>query len=805
MTSLLQKPLFELAEHSGNHLCLKSAQGATLEVFVLEADIVRVRVLPDGTARSERTWAIAPGLDDVDFQGRDKRDLSGYSLPPFVVDATEAHIQIETSQIRLTITLDGGFCSWEIRRDEAWHAVLQDRQTQAYNFGWWDDRAYHYVRRSPGEMYFGLGERAGELNRAHQSYRMTNIDAMGYSAKNTDPLYKHIPFYLTWRPDALLGFGLFYDTLADCTFDMGRELDNYHGHYRYFAADHGDLDYYFIASPSSPLAAVKRFTWLTGRPALMPKWGLGYSGSTMTYTDAPDAQQRMAEFIEGCEKHDILCDSFHLSSGYTSIGPKRYVFHWNREKFPDVDGFVQGYLKHGVKLCANIKPCLLRDHPEFEQVARDGMLITTSDGEPAWVQFWDEVGAYLDFTNPAAVQWWKEHVTDSLLRYGVASTWNDNNEYEIWSPDAIAQGFGKPYPVREAKVLQTLLMMRASRDAQRAFAPEMRPFLVSRSGTVGMHRYVQTWSGDNYTSWETLRYNLKMGLGLALSGVSNIGHDIGGFSGPAPEPELFVRWVAFGIFMPRFSIHSWNDDGTVNEPWMYPQVTKQISNLLKLRYRLMPHLYQLLWDSTMSYEPVLRPTFAEFPQDAACYAECDDMMLGSSLLVSPVVDAAQMERKVYLPQGQRWVSYWSGETFEGGQTVTVPAPWDQPVMMIREGSAIALNVAEQHFSQRGDQRGFMLVPSRADADFVSRFVEDDGETESWRAGDFAQWHVSGRYDGDTLDVSVKRTGQTKYTTSTVEVLVPAGDAHAVTTSTGRIVSNELAGGWRKLTLELDAK
>lgn len=228
---------------------------------------------------------------------------------------------------------------------------MNDRKTQAYNFGWWDERVYHYIARKPGEMYVGLGERAGSLDRANQSYEMRNVDAMGYNARTTDPLYKHIPFYVTWQPETSTGFGLFYDTLADCRFDMGRELDNYHGHYRHFIAEHGDLDYYFIASPDTPLHAVRRFTWLTGRPAWMPKWGLGYSGSTMSYTDAPDAQKRMAEFIDRCREHDILCDSFHLSSGYTSIGGKRYVFNWNRDKFPDIDGFVTSYLREGVRLC----------------------------------------------------------------------------------------------------------------------------------------------------------------------------------------------------------------------------------------------------------------------------------------------------------------------------------------------------------------------------------------------------------------------------------------------------------------------
>jgi alpha-glucosidase len=805
MMSLLHPPVFEAATPSGNLVRLTSPTGPVMEIFVLEEDIIRVRVLPDGRAHGPRTWAIAPGLEDVALEGRDRLDLIGYTLPPFSARADADHLHIETSQIRLDVALRGGYCSWALRSSGQWQTVLQDRATQAYNFGWWDERVYHYVRREPGEMYLGLGERAGSLDRAGQRYQMVNIDAMGYSAKHTDPLYKHIPFYLTWQRAASLGFGLFYDTLADCTFDMGRELDNYHGHYRHFIAEHGDLDYYFIASPATPLAAVRRFTWLTGRPALMPKWGLGYSGSTMSYTDASNAQEQMGEFIARCREHDILCDSFHLSSGYTSIGPKRYVFNWNHDKFPDIDGFVQSYLDAGVRLCANIKPCLLRDHPEFEQTARDGLMIRTRDGEPAWVQFWDEVGAYLDFTNPNTIAWWRAHVTDALLRYGIASTWNDNNEFEIWSKDAIAHGFGEPFPAHQAKVLQTMLMMRASRDAQRAHAPNLRPFLVSRSGGVGMHRYVQTWSGDNYTSWETLRYNLKMGLGLALSGVSNIGHDIGGFSGPAPDADLFVRWVQFGILMPRFSIHSWNDDGTVNEPWMHAEATHCVSGLIKLRYRLLPYLYHLLWESSQRYEPVLRPTFAEFPQDAQCYEDGDDLMLGAALLFAPVVEAAQTERTVWLPEGARWISFWSGAAWDGGQRVTLPAPWDQPVMLIREGSVVPLNVAELHFAQPADSRGFMIAPHQGTGVAQGECFEDDGESEAWRSGEYGTWNVSAAGDALSLNVSVNWTASAahwKRPFDSVEIFVPASDARRVIALNATIRDETQHAGWKRLVLDL---
>ncbi|KWB73598.1 glycoside hydrolase family 31 protein [Burkholderia ubonensis] len=805
MATLKNRPRFALSARQGNHLVLTAADGCRIELFVLADDIIRVMVLPDGALRGPRTWAIAPGMEDVPLEGRDRRDMSGFDAVPYATAVDADRVTIETARVRLTVALDGGFCAWDILHDGAWQRVMNDRKTQAYNFGWWDARAYHYVERRPGEMYVGLGERAGALDRANQRFEMRNIDAMGYSARTSDPLYKHIPFYVTWQPQAATGFGLFYDTLADCRFDMGRELDNYHGHYRHFVAEHGDLDYYFIASPGTPLHAVRRFTWLTGRPALMPKWALGYSGSTMSYTDAPDAQERMDEFLARCGEHDILCDSFHLSSGYTSIGPKRYVFHWNRDKFPDVDGFVRRYLDHGVRLCANIKPCLLQDHPAFDEAAEAGLLIEAPDGDPAWVQFWDEVGAYLDFTNRATIDWWKARVKESLLRHGIAATWNDNNEFEIWSSDAIAQGFGRPFPAREAKVLQTLLMMRASRDAQREHAPQRRPFLVSRSGGVGMHRYVQTWSGDNYTSWETLRYNLKMGLGLAMSGVSNSGHDIGGFAGPAPEPELLLRWVAFGCFLPRFSIHSWNDDGTVNEPWMYPDVTGQIAGLIKLRYRLIPYLYELLWQSHSAYEPVLRPTFAEFPHDPQCLVDGDDMMLGPSLLVAPVVEKGQRERQVYLPAGTRWVSYWSGEAFDGGRTVTLPAPFEQPVMLLREGAVLPLNIAEQHFNRPADERAFVVVPHAGSGVAMGGCVEDDGETEAWRGGEQGRWNVTVASDPATLRISVDRAGPMRGNQTHVRVSVPSADRRDAVCTHGDIAGERVADGWRHLTIPLSRR
>ena len=677
-------PQFRLAGRDRGLLTMVSDTDAVAHVFVLEPDLFRLFMLPVGAARHPRTWTVAPGAEDVAEAGRDRFDLSGFSAPDFSIDQSDAAtLVVQTSRVRLSIALLGLCCRWDVMTARGWVTAASDRPTQAYNFGWWPGGPRHYLARAPDEQYYGLGERSGPMNRAGRRFRLSTYDALGYDARTADPLYKHIPFYLTRQSETGLAFGLFYDTMSDGVFDFGCEHSNYHGPYRYFAADHGDLDLYFLAGPTIP-EVVRRFTWLTGRPSATPDWALGYSGSTMSYTDAPDAEARLGDFLDDLVRYDIPCSSFHLSSGYTSIGARRYVFHWNRDKFPDPAGLIARFAESGVRLLANIKPALLTDHPEFDSVARAGFLIADADGAPVLEQFWDALGAYIDFTNPDAAAWWRERVTGQLLGLGIAATWNDNNEFEITSSRSIANGFGCPFDAIEMKPLQTLLMLRASRQAQLAHRPDEPPFLISRAGFAGMQRYAQTWSGDNFTSWRSLKWNIPMGLGLAISGVSNSGHDIGGFAGPRPDPELFVRWVGLGVFLPRFSIHSWNDDGSVNEPWMHPEVLNDVRALMELRARLSPYLARLLKRYRDEYEPVMRPLFYDFPDDPQSWMETDDFMLGEAMLVCPVTEAGVAHRDVRLPTlAAGWRDAWTGEVFEGGASVRVAVPFARPPFFIR--------------------------------------------------------------------------------------------------------------------------
>ncbi len=793
-------PVFAVESREPNRIILSSPAGHRAAVSILERDLFRVQVSSPGQIEPDRTWAIAPGADDVPWEGRARSSLAGFSLPEAAIEVDTDFLKVRTAAARLTVDLNGFVCRWESLVDGEWLTVAEDRPTFAYNFGDLDGATYHYMRRYPDDFYVGLGEKAGDTNRLGGRYRMLNTDAAFYSARTSDPLYKHIPFYMARRRGQKGAFGVYYDTTADCVFDMGRELDNYHGSYRYFRAERGTLDYYAFCGADFA-GVLKRYAWLTGRPFLPPRWSLGYSGSTMSYTEAPNAQERMGEFLRLCREQGIVCRSFHLSSGYTTIGGKRCVFTWNRDKFPDPRAFARSYRENGVRLVANIKPALLLVHPEYEAAARDGLFIADAAGKPLVVPFWGGNASYLDFTNPKTVAWWKRHVSEKLLDVGIASTWNDNNEFEVWNPDARADGFGKPLPAVYHRPLQTLLMCKASVEAQREHAPDRRPYSVSRAGTAGMQRYVQTWSGDNVTSWETLKYNLKMGLGLSLSGVYNLGHDVGGFLGPAPEPELFLRWIQFGIFLPRFSIHSENLDERVTEPWMYPELTPLVRELILFRERLVPHFMDLLYRSHRYWEPILRPTFYDFPEDPACLEENDEMLLGRDLLVAAVLEPGVADRRVYLPSGAAWIDWWTGLRHEGGQTVAVPAGWDRTPLFAREGALVVLNTAERPGEE--DRRGFAWFPPAGETSEEKTVFEDDPESrESTDGRLFGSWRLGLRSTDTELRLSIGREGAPAARFAELDLELPGRETRPLVVSGGSVAAETRDGPRRRALIRL---
>ena len=325
--------------------------GWECRIYVLADDLVRVLFLRPEGLREPRTWMVAPHGEDAPWEGRDRLDAASFGGAEFDLEAGEHDAAIRTAALRVVVRFDPFGLEWTASGAR----FAADRPTSAYQWSPKSGALRHLMARQLGDRYFGLGDKTGRLDKHGRRLRTLALDALGYDAETGDPLYKHWPYMIVRDPPSGIAYGLFYDTLSGATFDLGCEHDNYHGLYRYCEIEDGDLDYYVFVGPRIRDVA-RKFAELTGRMAFGPRWSLGYANTAMSLTDAPNAQARLSEFIRLAGRNGIPLSAFHFGSGYSSIGPRRYVFTWNRSKFPDPRKLVGEFQRAGIRLVANIKP-----------------------------------------------------------------------------------------------------------------------------------------------------------------------------------------------------------------------------------------------------------------------------------------------------------------------------------------------------------------------------------------------------------------------------------------------------------------
>ncbi len=715
-------------------------------VHFLSQNILRVCIAKE-EAEILPTYNINPG-NEVTDAGRDRLSAEGFKM---FSPETKSDGECETFKMDGDIEVKIFCGNFHIEYYRKGNLLFSDRHPLAYNFDYeFGHGQYHYITREEDEKIYGLGDKGGAFNKAGRAFRIETADSMGYDAEKTDILYKHIPFYICENSKG--SYGIFYDTTNSAYIDLGNEINNYYEPYKYFKSDDKALVYYVFFGSKYEIA--KTFASVCGRQAFPPKWSFNYCASTMAYTDLPNSEDKMYEFLDALKSYDISCSAFYLSSGYTSIGDERCVFNWNREKFPDPEKFIADFNKNGIKVIPNIKPAFLKSHPLYEKIEENEYFIKSTEGTPFVTQFWGGVGSYLDFTNPSARVFWKNKVTETLLNFGIEATWNDNNEFDIkdWTALAYASWKSGAYEMRPAL---SYLMVLSSYEAQREKHPDKRPFLSTRSGGAGLRRLAQTWTGDNRTSFNDLRYCHNIGLTLSVSGFSFYGNDIGGFAGEMPSEELFLRWIQHGIFEPRFTIHSWNEDGSATMPWSYPDILKNVRELFAERKKLLPLLYSHAYDSVMSDNMITAPLCFCF-DDENIWTESDAFVFCNDLLVYFIFDKGVTEKAVYLPKDNDW--YLDGKLHSGGETVNITIkPGDIMPYFVREGSVIPTDEGKYGFSGT-NKLVFTVYPVRS-GEFKSEYFDDDGETYDYEKGICTRLSFDVVCTSDSVRVKYENTGQ----------------------------------------------
>ena len=621
-------------------------------------DMLRVALIKDEEMLP--TFSINPSHLNEKNEKRDKLSLDGFELcAPEISEDEDSicfrhcghDIKIELLNFRITINNDKGI-------------LYQDRDGLAYNFeGELGDGSVHYTCREEDQFIYGLGDKSGNVNKNHQHFRLDTNDAMGFKAQYSDPLYKHLPFYICENSNGC--YGVYYDTYSEGDIDFGREHDNYYEPFNSIRYEEENMVFYIIFGNVKEI--VSRFINMTGGIGRVPEWAFKYCGSTMEYTDADDADRRLRSFIDNCDKYGIKAGGFYMSSGYTQIGNRRYVFNWNKDKIPDPEGLSAYFRSRGLKLIPNVKPAFLDDHPLYEYITDNGWFLHYEDGTPARFPFWGGNASYLDFTDPGAYKFWKNCVKEKLVDLGYDDIWNDNNEYDIHDRDVYAHGFNKPIRARLIKPLFSYLMAKASREA--AEEKNAQPFIVTRCAIAGSQNIATTWTGDNFTSFKDLRYNHYQAMTMSLSGFCFFGPDICGFSGPKPSKELFIRWLQYGVFLPRFVLHSWkiNEDSTM--PWLYPDMMDTVKAIFDLREKLIPYLNEQLNRCIENNVPLINPVFL---RDKSYDKESDFFMCGERILACPVFDEGRNEVNVRLPESRKGFRLrGQGELIKGNTSITV--------------------------------------------------------------------------------------------------------------------------------------
>lgn len=520
---------------------------------------------------------------------------------------------------------------------------------------------------TPDEHYYGLGEKVGPLDKRGRAWTFWNTDAynpaFGGYPPDADPLYQSIPFFIGLRGD--IAYGVFLDDTRRVRFDMAAADPTVYT----LTTPGPEVDLYLIAGPAMN-EVVRRYTSLTGRMPLPPRWSLGYHQSRWGYTP-----EDIAAVVKGFrEDHHLPADSIWLDIQHMD---EFRSFTWDPQAFPDPGGFVADLGAQGFKTVVIVDPGIKVD--DNYDVYADGVAngyFLLQDGAPYVGQVWPPQAVFPDFSAPAVRTWWAGLMARALDK-GVAGVWIDMNEPSNSAPgcsgtvpdELVCAGDGVVGTMAELHNVYAFNEARATYDGMVAAAPDRRPFILTRAGFAGIQRYAAVWTGDAPSTWDTLAGTLPMLLGMGLSGLSFSGSDVGGYSGNA-TPELFARWMQLGALSPFFRGHVTSGVPS-QEPWAFGTEARDISrSVMSLRYELLPYLYSLFEEAHETGAPVLRPLVYEFQGDPQTATRDDEAMLGRSILFAPVLKSAQKSREVYLPEG-RWYEYFSGAVHDGPTTFTV--------------------------------------------------------------------------------------------------------------------------------------
>ncbi len=598
------------------------------------------------------------------------------------------------------------------------------------------------------EAVYGLGEHGESLNRNPGVYRIWNRDEPHHHPYKQ--YYCTIPMAVCAPGGAVGPHAFFIDNPGEVFVDVATRK---HGALR-METRTGDLRLWLFFAPT-PAELIRDYTDLTGRMERPPLWALGFQQCRWSYMSA----DRVREIARGFRTRRIPCDVVYMDIDYMQ---DYLVFTWNTKTFPEPLALLKELKAEGFSPLCIIDPGVGIRPGYFaydEGLKQQGFFCRHLNGELFTGRVWQGEVHMPDFTNPETRTTWANWQQTHLLDLGIVGVWNDMNEPAIFGDssgckefpaDVVHHDFGLYRPHLRIHNTYGLTMAQTSCEGQLTSRPDQRHFTLTRSGWAGIQRYSAVWTGDNRSAFATMPLDLALNLNMGMSGVAFVGCDIGGFQGNA-TPELFSRWIEWGVFQPFCRAHS--AAGTADhEPWVFGAATEWVARrLLELRYQLLPTIYTQFVEASETGMPVNRPLALAYPEDATGASIGDEFLLGPDILVAPVCEPGKDHRALYLPPGE-WYHFWSERAYQGGRWVMVPAPYGQPPVFIRGGAVLPMWPIRQH--TKGPEPEEMFLDVWPGSILSGELVEDDGTSRRYRQGEEARITFAGSETSKHLNLFI---------------------------------------------------
>lgn len=628
------------------------------------------------------------------------------------------------------------------------------------------------LRLFKDEKIFGGGERAIPLDRRGYKFNLYNAPAYGYEYGEQN-LNFSVPFFISSK-----GYGILFDNPSKGYVDIGKTDPTL------FEAGFtaGQLNFYLIPGKTTD-EILRKYTALTGRQAIPPRWAFGNFMSRFGYT----SQQQVKEIYNNMKADSFPMDAviFDLFWFGDSIKGTMGNLDWvNKTKWPDPKRMIGDLKKDSIKTILITEPFILESTPNYQASVPYHSI--DSAGKPfILTDFYFGRGGLIDiFRNDAQDWFWKKY--QQQISNGVAGWWGDLGEPEKHPTSTYHNlkdlGFSRAFAADEVHNLYGHYWSRMLHEKYAQHYPGTRLFHLNRSGFAGSQRYsVFPWTGDVHRNWKGFEAQLPLLLSMSLCGIPYIHSDAGGFAMGQKDPELYTRWLQFAAFTPVFRPHGTAlgdvDPGVPtieSEPTFAPEPYKSIvRKFIQLRYALTPYNYSLAYEQQSLGRPLMRPMFYHFT-DTACYSATEQYMWGENILVAPVIKQGTIAKNLYLPAG-KWYNYLNNSFIDGGKWISADAGIEEIPILIRPGAFIPTVDGLTNLDAYSTKAlNILYVPSGSTTSYS--LYDDDGRTnKAVEKKQFELLQFSGSATNNLITISIRSNGGNfsgRPSSRTVNITIP---------------------------------